>query len=163
MGLQCSKEGELWQEEEKLWHMQLWTGQSLQHFWEGTTGGWWSCEFPMSSQAGPTEGFLICLYRALGLGAELGATGNTLTSVLRGKPPRAHDAECSGGDKWLPLHGASSSSPKPATLANLTALFPKPVISQWGGGIIHISLKAKMRLEELAQNATRFRAGTVTK
>ena len=68
-------------------------------FLRGDNRGWRSCEFPMSSQAGPTEGFLICLHRALGLGAELGATGNTLTSVLRGKPPRAHDAEGSGGDR----------------------------------------------------------------
>ena len=46
-------------------------------------------------------------------------------SVLIGKPPRTHDAECSGGAKWLPLHGASSSSPKACYLGKFNSFVPE--------------------------------------
>ena len=81
-------------------------------------------------------------------------------SVLVGKPPRAHRIlNAASGAKCLPLHGASSSSLflQAWHLAKcFNSLVPETLmITPWGRCIIHISLKAEMRLGEPAQNATR--------
>lgn len=77
---------------------------------------------------------LLDLYKALGLGAQLGGEGYTLTSlsllplckvrhILTGKLPQAQRMmNEAGGAKCLPLHRAS----KPGAWANaLSASFPK--------------------------------------
>lgn len=137
--------------------MQLWTGHLSSISERGRQGLvvlWISYVLPGRSH----RGLPICLYRALGweLSWEPLGTLWPLYSEVSLPGHMTLNAVVVTSDF---LHGASSSSPKPATLANLTALFPKPVISQWGGASFTFHWKAKMRLEELAQNATRFRAG----